>query len=208
MKLEEALDADIDVKTFFSEIVAEVHESRLEIFSRGVDTPLIVCIGLEDLGERYTYEFRPDGIDVEHGEMIDFPVLTILGSSQNWPTVRKHLHEIAEIVQERASGRRPARRLTREFLDRFERFDGLIELQLTDDELDEPVELKVILNDYDAPASARHLVIRAPFSLGVDLARGDVHPSNLESHVRASGDMGLAFDLTGFLNKEFPELGL
>jgi hypothetical protein len=208
MEFEEALGPDVDVETFFEENVAEVHRSRLEIFSRGVDTPIIVCVALDDLDERYTYEFRPDGIEVEHGEMIDFPVVTIIGEAKYWETVRDHLREIAEAVHARASDKHPPRKLTRDFLDKFERFDGVIELQLVDDDLDERVQLKVVLNDYDSPAGARHLTIRAPFSLGLELARGDVHPSNLEQHISASGDMGLAFDLTGFLNKEFPELGL
>ncbi|MGM0555631.1 MAG: hypothetical protein ACQEVA_04545 [Myxococcota bacterium] len=208
MEFEEALAPDVDVETFFLEKVAEVHRSRLEVFSRGVDTPIIVCVALEDIDERYTFEFRPDGIDVEHGEMIDFPVVTIIGKSIYWDTVRDHLREIAEIVQDRASDKHPPRKLTRDFLDKFERFDGIIELQLADEDLDERVLLKIVLNDYDAPSGARHVTIRAPFSLGLELARGDVHPSNLEQHVSASGDMGLAFDLTGFLNKEFPELGL
>jgi hypothetical protein len=84
----------------------------------------------------------------------------------------------------------------------------VIELQLSSDRIEERVPLKIVLNDYDPPPGARHLVIKAPFSLGLDLARGDVHPSNLEQHISATGDMSLAFDLTGFLNKEFPELGL
>jgi hypothetical protein len=208
MKLEEALGQDVDAETFFLENVPEVHRSRLEIFSRGVDTAIIVCIALEDIDKRITFEFRTDGLDVEEGEMIDFPVLTIIGSSEYWDTVRAHLHDIAEIVQERASNGQPPRKLTRAFLDKFERFDGVIELQLSSDRIEERVPLKIVLNDYDPPPGARHLVIKAPFSLGLDLARGDVHPSNLEQHISATGDMSLAFDLTGFLNKEFPELGL
>lgn len=208
MKFEEALGPDVDLETFFLENVPAAHQARLETFARGVDTPLIVCVALEDTGERYTFEFRTDGIDVEEGEMIDFPTVTIIGQSTYWETVRDHLREMAVVIQDRAGDRHAPRKVDRDFLDKFERFDGVIELQLAADSEEERVPLRIVLNDYDAPPGARHLVIRAPFSLGLDLARGDVAPSDLDQHVSASGDMSLAFDLTGFLNKEFPQLSL
>ncbi len=206
MKLDDALAPGVAPDTFFLDYVPELFEARRELFAKASEVALIVSVHLTDTDQRYTYEFRPDGCTVEADEMIDFPVATITGPSTQWEDLKRHVLTVARPLEERAHEHTPPNKVTRDFLDALERFDGIFKIKLTADDLDEPIALSIILNDYDAPSGAPELRITAAFETGEQLARDEVHLSDLDSHVRVGGDMSLGLEVGGLILKHFPEL--
>jgi hypothetical protein len=206
MELEDALAPEVGLDTFFLEHVPALFEARRELFAAAFDTEVIVSVHLSDSGARYTGEFRADGCAVEAGEMIDFPVVTLVGSSEYWESVKRHVLEIAKPLERRAEKTRPPSKVTRKFLDELERFDGEFVFDIEADDLDEAIPFRLILNDYDAPEGAPALEIRASFEIGEQLARGEIRPGDLEGLVRVRGDMSLGLEVGGLLLKHFPEL--
>lgn len=206
MDLKEALAPDVDPEEFFVDKIPALFEARRELFASACDTAIIVSVHLMDTGERYTLEFSPEGCRVEKGEMIDFPVVTIAGSSQNWQEVKRHVLQVAEPLEKRAHKTEVPRKVTRDFLDKLERHDGEFVFDLSADDLDQPIPIKLILNDYEPPPGAPTLRVSASFDLGVRLARGDIKPSQVESEISVRGDMSLGLDVGGLILKEFPEL--
>lgn len=206
MELHEALAPDVGIETFYEECLPALFEERRELFASVCEVPLIISVYLEDIDLRYTAEFRPDGCRVEPGEMIDFPVATLVGSSTDWDVVKRQTLRIVTPLEERAEGYRPPRKVTRAFLDDLERFDGEFAFILSDNTLDEPVEIGVVLNDYTLPPGAPKLTIETRFEVGERLARGDLSPSQLDASVKLGGDVGLGIDVGGLLLEHFPEL--
>ncbi|QDG54610.1 hypothetical protein FIV42_28845 [Persicimonas caeni] len=206
MNLEDALAPGVDTETFFLEHVPALFEARRELFASAYDTPVIVSVHLTDTDEKYTYEFRPDGCEVEADEMIDFPVVTVAGEAARWEDFKRHVLEVAKLAEKRANDTDVPRKVTREFLDEFERYDGEFVLDLSADDLDQPIVVHLILNDYEMPAGAPSLRIGATFEMGEELARGDVRPKDLENRVKIKGDLSLGLEVGGLLLKYFPEL--
>jgi hypothetical protein len=206
MELEDALAPGVDLDTFFVEHVPALFEARRELFASTYDTAIIVSVYLSDTDARYTAEFRPDGCTVEKGEMIDFPQATLVGSSDYWESVKRHILKIAEPLERRAKQTGQPSKVTREFLDELERFDGEFVFEIAAADLDTPVPFRLILNDYDAPKGAPSVKIQASFDIGEQLARGDIKPGDLDGLVRVRGDMSLGLEVGGLLLKHFPEL--
>lgn len=206
MKIEDALAPGVDTETFFLEHVPALFEARRELFASAYDTPVIVSIHLTDTDEKYTYEFRPDGCEAEADEMIDFPVITVAGEAGRWEDFKRHVLDVAKLAEQRAHQTEPPRKITRKFLDEFERYDGEFVLELHAEDLAEPITVRGILNDYEKPAGAPSLHIGATFEMGEELARGDVLPRELESRVKIKGDLSLGLEVGGLLLKYFPEL--
>jgi hypothetical protein len=206
MELRDALAPEVTLETFVLEHVPTLFEARRELFAAAYDTSIIISVHLSDTDERYTAHFRRDGCTVERGEMIDFPVVTLVGSSQYWDSVKRHVLKIAEPLERRAKNAKMRSKVTRKFLDELERFDGEFVFDIEADDLDTPVPFRLILNDYEAPGGAPALKIRASFEVGEQLARGEINPKDLEGLVRIRGDMSLGLEVGGLLLKHFPEL--
>lgn len=206
MKLEDALAPGVELRTFFMEHVPALFEERQELFASAYATPVIISIHITDTADKYTFEFRPDGCTVEDDEMIDFPVATIAGTSDRWEDLKRHVVQVAKLADQRAHTTKVPRKVTRDFLDDFERYDGEFILELSADDLDEPITLRIILNDYEAPDGAPSLRIGASFEVGEELARGEIKPKDLESRLRVKGDVGFGLEVGGFILKHFPEL--
>lgn len=206
MKLRDAFAADVAIDEFFEDCVPALFDARRDLFAAACETRLIVSVWLQDTDARYTAEFHPDGCRIEAGEMIDFPVATVVGKSADWETVKRQTLRIAAPLEERARGYRPPRKLTRAFLDDLERFDGKFNFELRDASLDDPVEIGIILNDYVLPPGAPELTIETDFEVGVELACGDLRPSQLDARVGLKGDVGLGLDVGGLILEHFPEL--
>jgi hypothetical protein len=206
MKLEVALAPEVTPRQFFEQHLPDLFEARRELFAKASTTSVIVSVHLSDVDERYTVEFSAEGCRVERGEMIDFPVLTLVGTRGDWDVVKRQALRIAKPLEERAHAHRPPQKLTREFLDALERHDGEFVFELSGEEIDQPVEIAIILNDYALPAGAPKLRIGASFELGERLARAEIRPSQLDGEVSVRGDMGLGIDVGGLLLEHFPHL--
>lgn len=206
MKLDDALAPGVSPETFFLEYVPELFEARRDLFAEASTTAIIVSVHLTDTDERFTYEFRADGCTVEADEMIDFPVVTIAGSSEHWEQMKRHVLRVAKPLEARAHHTKPPHKLTRDFLDELERFDGEFQVKLTADDLDEAIPISLILNDYDVPGGAPKLRIQVSFETGEQLARDEIALADLDSRVRVGGDMGLGLEVGGLILKHFPEL--
>jgi|GEM_PF-2438146 len=211
MKIEDALEPGISTDTFFMECVPELFKARQQIFQQSSDTDVIVSVYFKDTDARYTCEFRADGCAVERDEMVDFPVATIVGEEADWEDFKRHMLAILLPLEQRANDYRERAastmsRLTPEFLAKLERFDGVFECKISAEDLDEPIEIALILNDYDAPDGAPRLRIGASFETGEALANGELFPTDLPDRVRVGGDLSLGLEVGGLLLKYFPEL--
>lgn len=206
MKLEKALAPQVGIDEFFQDHVPELFEARRELFAAASDTPVIVSVLLTDTGDRYTIEFRHDGCRVEKGEMIDFPVVTICGSTQDWQDVKRRTLRIAKPLEKRAHSYDPPRKLTRDFLKKLERHDGEFRFLVAGADRDEPIEMSLVLNDYDLPPGAPVITLSGSIETAEQLARGEIRPTDLDDKVRISGDVGLGLDVGGLLLEHFPEL--
>ncbi|AWV88926.1 hypothetical protein [Bradymonas sediminis] len=211
MKIEDALKPEVSPYVFFTEYVPELFEARRELFCESSEVDVIVSVYFSDTDARYTCEFRADGCTVECDEMIDFPVATIIGNESDWEDFKRHMLEILVPLERRANDYRDRAaasmsRLTAEFLEQLERFDGVFECTLTAEGLDAPIEVELVLNDYDAPDGAARLRLGASFETGMALATGEIFPTDLPDRVRVGGELSLGLEIGGLLLKHFPEL--
>lgn len=210
MKIEDALKPGISCDAFFMECVPELFAARQDLFRESSDTDVIVSVYLSDTDARYTCEFRADGCTVERDEMIDFPVATLVGEEADWENFKRHMLAILLPLEQRAHDYRDRAvnmsRLTPEFLEQLERFDGVFKCKISADDLDEPIELELILNDYDAPEGAARLRLGASFETVEAIARGEILPTDLQDRVRVGGELSLGLEVGGLLLKHFPEL--
>lgn len=211
MKIEDALKPGISPDTFFMECVPALFEARQEIFRESSEADVIVSVYLRDIDARYTCEFRADGCTVEADEMIDFPIATAVGEAADWEDFKRHMLAIMVPLEQRADDYRERAgstmsRLTPEFLEKLERFDGVFECSISADDLDNPIKIDLVLNDYDAPDGVAHLRLGASFETGEAVARGEISPADLQDRVRVGGELGLGLEIGGLLLKHFPEL--
>lgn len=206
MDFDDAFGSDVSPREFFEEKLRDLFESRLDRFDRLSDTPIRASVHLTDLDQRYSFEFDSEGLRSTEGEFIDFPVVTVEGSSEQWETVREHTRELLERIEARTRHRTPDNRITRRFLDELERHDGVFTLEIATEERDEPVVIQLILNDYQAPPRAREVEMSCSADLLYDVANGDRTPAEAARSASLSGDLSLAFDIGGLLMSHFPEL--
>lgn len=211
MKIEDALKPGISADTFFMECVPELFQARQRMFQESSDADVIVSVYFRDTDARYTCEFRADGCTVEREEMVDFPVATIVGEEADWEDFKRHMLTILLPLEQRANDYRERAastmsRLTPEFLAELERFDGVFECKISAEDLNEPIEIALILNDYEAPDGAPRLRLGASFETGEALAVGELFPTDLPERVRVGGELSLGLEVGGLLLKYFPEL--
>ncbi len=206
MEFDDALADDVSPTEFFEETLPELFEARLDRFEQYSDIPILISIHLTDRDQRYSFEFNADGLRSTDGEFIDFPILTLEGTAEQWETVRRHTRELLGQLDERAAQHTPPNRITRDFLDDLERHDGVFELNIEANERDEPVSMRLVLNDYEAPPRAREVTLSTSSDVFYDVVEGRRSPAEAARNASLSGDMSLAFDIGGLLMSHFPEL--
>ncbi len=201
MDFAEAFAPDVSIEKFFEEIVPRLHADRGD-FAEFSEVDVIVSVYLEDTDKRYTLAFRRDGTcDVEADEMIDFPVITLVGYEKFWPIVKKHAVGLLESLDERRDELQSQYRLTQNFLDEFERYDGSIDITISGPDGD--VDMTLVLNDYEKVDGAKNFGFVLPFELVEAVTKGDEEPGRAAKKLKIKGDYGFATVLGGFLLEQF-----
>jgi len=206
MDFDEAFGDEVTPREFFLEKLPALHRGRLEQFELFSETTLRFSVRLSDVDEQYSVELRPDGADAREGEFIDFPVVTIEGTSGPWEVVRKRSREAFEKGERALERNPPTDRIDDEFLADLERYDGVFEIEVEFPDLDEPAEFRLILNDYRAPQGAPKIRATVGAEAVRDLFEGHRSPDEVARSADVSGEMSLAFELGGVLMEHFPEL--
>jgi hypothetical protein len=204
MEWKEFLDPELDPRELLCEKLPVLHEHRLEQFRRFSSTALIFSVEFVDTSERYTFELRTDGAQARSGELIDFPQATARGKRSDWPravSLVSTLVEPADRQIERYEGRVE---VSRDIVESFERFDGVIEFDVVELPDGGPkMTFEVVLNDYEEPPRAPRAHVTLPWPLLVDLAHGAIDTVTAARSLRIKGSMGLALDLGGFFDQTF-----
>lgn len=197
--IEEALKPGVSREDVFMKYVPRAHALQQELFERASNVPVVVSFWLEDVDERYTFEFGPNGSEAERGEMVDFPQVTIAAKASDWEVIREKVRELSLLLQEqrdalegRYGGQAP---LTGAVLESFERFQG--EIRVTVD----GVQLRVILNDYVSSSGDPWFGMEVSTEALRGVIVGKVEPRELLRQVQIKGQMSFALELAGFLSK-------
>ena len=205
MDLLEALDDDVSLEAFFTEWAPRLFAARQDDFARSSDIDFIICFKFQDTDEVYSVHLRPDGCEVEDDEMIDFPMVSVVGQSQFWPRVRKALRPIARSLEARREAVRDSFRLTDAFRADWEKFDVVIDVEVTDSGSPEPVTFSVVLNDYEEPDRARRFGFRLDLSDLESMADGSRTPDSVARSLKISGDYKIAATLGGMIMSHAPD---
>lgn len=206
MEFDEAFGPEVTPEEFFLEKLPELHRERLDNFEQFCETTLRFSIRLTDVDEQYSVELRPDGARAREGEFIDFPVATIEGTTGPWETIKRHTQRAFEEGERALEQQPPSDRIDDDFLADFEQFDGVLEVEFELPDLDEPAEFRILLNDYQAPPDARTLRAEVGADAFEDLLEGRRTAEEAAQSADLSGDMSLAFELSGVVLRHFPEL--
>lgn len=206
MDFDEAFGPEVTHEEFFLEKLPQLHEEKLDLFATYCETTLRLCIRLEDLDRTFSVELAPDGARAIEGEFIDFPVVTLEGETGNWDLVKKHARRLFEKGEEALKRRPPNHKISRAFLDDLERYDGVLNVTISGESLDDPIEVRAILNDYQAPPRAREVDVTLSVDLVDQVAEGDKGASEAADALSLGRDVTLAFDLGGLMMNHFPDL--
>lgn len=206
MEIADAFEGDVSPETFFLERLPDLHEEHLELFEQYSETTLRFCIHLTDVDRRFSIELSGDGCRAIEGEFIEFPVITLLGQRADWEFVRDRAEALFEKGRRALHERPPSDQITREFLDDFERYDGIVDVELEIGGGREPVGMRLVLNDYDPVPGAPELRVELAFDLIAEVLDGEIDPDEARESVGISEDVGFAFELSGLLLNHFPEL--
>jgi len=209
MSLTEIRERKSDPEAFFERDVPDIHGELRPYFSALSDVPVRFHIDFRALDAAYTVELRSDGCRVEAGTMIDFPVVSLRTDVTEWKVIRRHTFELLEIGRELFEERvelEQVSTLDGGVLQRFESFDGIIDLALSFPELDRPLESELVLNDYEPFGEPGRFELKLDVEALYRVARGEASPAEVVKGGQLRGDLSLAFNLGGFLLQEFPEL--
>ncbi len=199
MNYEEALADGVTLEEFFTRWVPKAYDDPRVEFSEVSDLPLILCFKFQDTDEVYSLEFSEDGIEVEDDEMVDFPMVTLIGWAKFWPTVRRHLLPLAQRLDARAEEVASKYRITRAFYDDFEKFDCVIDITVEGEAGEEPVSFSAVLNDYDAEPDARRFGFTTNLETLEALIAGDIEPVDAAKGLSIRGDYRAAASLGGMI---------
>lgn len=199
MDVQNALADDVTIHEFFTEWVPTLFEERREDFAASSDVDLILCFKFQDSGEVYSLELARDGVAVEDDEMIDFPFVTVLGWAKFWDVVKEKSRPLAEALEERRDEVRDSFRLSQAFYDDWEKFDVVIDVEITNEGAAEPVTFSIVLNDYDIPDGARRFGFSIPLSTLDDVATGRQDPVDAARALKITGDYRAAATLGGMI---------
>lgn len=201
MDFSEAFAPSVSIDDFFHDIVPRLHRERAD-FGEFSEVDVIVSVYLADTDKRFTCAFRRDGsCEIEDDEMIDFPVITVIGYEKYWEIVKKRAIGLLEALDERKNELKSQYRLTQGFLDDFERYDGSIDITITGP--DGEVEMTLVLNDYERVDGAKSFGFELPLELIEAVATGDEDPGKVAKRLKIKGDYGFATVLGGFLLDQF-----
>ena len=184
---------DVTVETFLEEHLPVLHRERLERFGHMTRVPIILSFLLEDTGDRFTVRLDSQGVEVERGEMIDFPLATIVTQRSYWQEGKDHFRRLLALMDAYpalAGGRYRELALTKAVVEEFERFEGLIEVQLRGMK-DKEMRFGVVLNDYETDPAAPRFVVSVSIERVYQLARNEITPSDVARDLQIEGQMKL-----------------
>lgn len=205
--LKEALAPGVSLRDFFLNYVPKIHEIERAQFSKMSKVPLILSFYFEDVDERYTIELSPQGARVEDDELVDFPLITLLGHGRYWEASKPALLELGltmasnrEALQ--AQVKRP---LERSLIEEFVRkFQGVIELKVSGVAgIPGALELSVVLNDYMPTSGSPSFCVSLDEPSVRALASGRVRAKELGDAIKVTGQVKLAMNLAGFMTTHF-----
>ena len=210
--LREALDPSVTPRQFFFDYLPRIHDAQKQDFARISSAPIILSFWFEDIDERYTIRVDADGVEVEEGEMVDFPVATIITSHERVDALRETILGAAlsldanrTALQDRYLMATPP--VDAGVLDAFESVRGTIEAEVTGFDDGEPLWAKVVLNDYVPEQGAPSFSVSVDRDLVLKMASGDLDPRALSSsQVRVGGKLKLAMEIAGFASKHLKHL--
>lgn len=203
MDFSEAFADDVTLEQFFEEILPRLHNDRIETFRELSEIPVIVSVYLRDTKQRWTVELRRDGLTVEADEMVDFPMVTIEGDSRYWDEVKRHARTILRAVDARRDEVREQLQLTPELFADFERFDTVIDVEITETEDNPSIALRLVLNNYEPVDGARSFCVALPLPTLLELARGEKDPKQVAKGLSIRGDAKAAVSLGGLFASRF-----
>lgn len=199
MDILDALADDVSLHQFFMDWAPRLFAARRDDFAAASEVDLVLCFKFEDTDEVYTVELSRNGLAVEDDEMIDFPALTIVGQARNWPRVREQLRPLAEQLERRREQVRDSVRLTQALLDDWEKFDVVIDIEVTDGGSAGGVKFSVVLNDYNPPKGARRFGFAIPLHALEAMAAGRQTPEEVGRGLKLTGDVRVAATLGGMI---------
>lgn len=199
MDIRDALADDVSLKKFFTHWVPRLFEARKEDFEKMSDIPIILCFKFQDTGEVYSVEFSEDGAVVEEDEMIDFPMATVLGWAKFWPLVKREGRPLAEALESRRDEVRDSFRVTRAFHADWEKFDLVIDVEITGEGGKDPVRFSIVSNDYEAPSGARRFGFTVDLPTLDAVAAGKRDPVEAAKALKIKGDYAAAATLGGMI---------
>lgn len=203
MKWSEVFDPELEPGEVICTQIPAIHQARLEQFRQFCSTSLLFSFYFADVDERYTLLLGLDGSHGESGEMIDFPQATARGKASDWQRAMELTSRLVEPADEQIERYQGRVELTSAIKDGFERFDGVLEIEITELPDGPPLIFEVILNDYTDPPRAPRASLTVTWSLLDDLAHARIDPVAAAKKITLRGAMGLAIDLGGFFADEF-----
>ncbi|RAL23595.1 hypothetical protein DL240_05395 [Lujinxingia litoralis] len=205
MTWSEVFEPGIDTRTLFLERLPAMQRTRQEEYRAFSSATIVLSVLFEDAGERFTLTFDPEGMEAIDEEAIDFPVASARGSLKDWERALPWIQELVVPADAQVAHYRGKVHLSQATIERFERFDGIFVIEISDLPDGRPLSFEVVLNDYEAPADARRVRVSVAWSLLQDVAHGRVDPVSAARRLKLGGDIGLALEIGGFL---MSELGL
>ncbi|MFB6262211.1 MAG: hypothetical protein ABEL76_01110, partial [Bradymonadaceae bacterium] len=178
---------------------------KFELYSR---VPLRFSVYLTDVDRRFSVELTSDGARAVEGSFIDFPLVTLEGTTDRWDEAKGHAQALLEEIDHRLEQSPPDDQLHREFLDDFERLDGVIEVGVLEGEGDdEPHVLRLVLNNYEEPGyEPRSVRATGPIDRLYEVVEGDRSAAEAARSLDLEGDVGPALDLGGMVMSHYPQL--
>ncbi len=203
MEWSEVLDPALSPEELICEKVPRLHEARLEQFQRFSSATLIFSVEFTDTGDRFTFSLSPDGAEARTGEMIDFPQATARGAQSDWSRAVGLVATLVEPADQQIERYEGKVHITQDIVDGFERFDGVLEVDVVDLPDGGPkLSFEVILNDYEEPPRAPRAHLTVPWQVLDEVAHGHLDPVAAAKGLRIRGSMGLALDLGGYFDQQ------
>lgn len=192
----------ISIRDMMAKAVPKIYAERasdLTDYLDGVD--IIVCLRLTDVGDVWTVRFNADEIEVENGELIDFPILTVEGTASQWEAMRADVVTLLETINSRQPTLKTKRKFDARFRAALEKLDGTIDLTIVTDAGE--LSFRLILNNYEAEAKFRNFKVAVSRDTIFDLVEGRITLESAASALKIKGDVGLAMDLGRLVVKHF-----
>lgn len=204
MELDSAFGPNVSPREFFETVLERLYDTYKADVSDASEIDVIVSVYLEDVDERWTilHERASQKLTIENDEMIDFPLVTIVGHARHWDAAKEGILPLAHALDARRDELRGQYRLTDNFRDDFERIDGAIEVVFTS-ESEDPLSLEIVFNNYEWDAAFPRIRVEVPYRLLQDVTSGSLDPGKAVRGLKFSGDRGFALEVGGLLATHF-----